>query len=79
MTDHGIPLRHIDNERPPPTLDDHRQTIANGLRATMELALESDDPATVARCLASLRDFRQDAATIMHDIERHLLSCMGER
>jgi hypothetical protein len=62
-----------------PDLDHARAAIAEGLRELMDAALGSDQPETIARALATCRDFRQDAATIADDVEAHLLASMGER
>ena len=62
-----------------PTVDDLREGVGFALVALLDHAQGSDDPHEVARCLAALRDAKADAATVYADVEKHLLSCMGER
>lgn len=49
-------------------LEQLRVMIEQGLVALLDLALGSDDPAEVARCLAAVRDFRQDVGTVYADV-----------
>lgn len=53
--------------------------VGAALLSLQRYAEGSDDPSEVARCLALLRDLKDDIAMVYPDVERHLLACMSDR